>query len=102
MIQIYTIDFGLSLGIKPKTRFVVFVIGNNIVIRKLHIPDIKKEWNRIFQNMDKKDLKLDENNVAAEIKGIQKSKTQENKELIKKSFYQEKIFFKSSSFAISL
>ena len=74
MIQIYTIDFGLSLGIKPKTRFVVFVIGNNIVIRKLHIPDIKKEWNRIFQNMDKKDLKLDENNVAAEIKVYRKTK----------------------------
>lgn len=62
------------LGIKPKTRFVVFVIGNNIVMRKLDIPDIKKEWNSIFQSMDKKGLKLNESDVAAEIKAYRKAK----------------------------
>ena len=62
------------LGIKPKTRFVVFVIGKNIVMRKLDIPDIKKEWNSIFKSMDKKGLKLDENDVAAEIKSYRKAK----------------------------
>ncbi|MGI0041163.1 MAG: AbrB/MazE/SpoVT family DNA-binding domain-containing protein [Nitrosopumilaceae archaeon] len=62
------------LGIKPKTRFVVFVIGNNIVMRKLDMPDIKKEWNSIFQSVDKKGLKLDENDIAAEIKAYRKAK----------------------------
>lgn len=62
------------LGIKPKTRFVVFVINNDIVMRKLDIPDVKKEWNNIFQSIDKKGLKLGENNVAAEIKAYRKTK----------------------------
>ena len=62
------------LGIKPKTKFVVFVINNDIVMRKLDIPDIKKEWNSIFQSIDKKGLKLDENNIAAEIKAYRKTK----------------------------
>ena len=62
------------LGIKPKSRFVVFAIGNNIVMRKLDIPDIKKEWNSIFQSMNKKGLKLDENDIATEIKAYRKAK----------------------------
>ncbi|HEV2193810.1 MAG TPA: AbrB/MazE/SpoVT family DNA-binding domain-containing protein [Nitrosopumilaceae archaeon] len=62
------------LGIKPKTKFVVFVINNDIVMRKLDIPDIKKEWNSIFQSIDKKGLKLDEKDVATEIKAYRKTK----------------------------
>ena len=62
------------LGIKPKTRFIVFVINNDIVMRKLDIPDVKKEWNNIFQSIDKKGLKLDENDVATEIKTYRKTK----------------------------
>ena len=62
------------LGIKPKTRFAVFVIDDNIVMRKLDIPDIKKEWNSIFRSMDKKNLKLDENDIAEEIRAYRKAK----------------------------
>lgn len=62
------------LGIKPKTRFAVFVIDDNIVMRKLDIPDIKKEWNSIFRSMDKKNLKLDENDIVEEIKAYRKAK----------------------------
>lgn len=63
-----------QLGIKPKTRFIVFAIDKNIVMRKLDIPDIKNEWNTIFRKMGKKGLKLDENEVAAEIKANRKAK----------------------------
>ena len=62
------------LGIKPKTRFVVFAVDNNIVMRKLDMPDIKKEWNSIFQSMKKKGLKLEENDITTEIKAYKKSK----------------------------
>ena len=68
------------LGIKPKTRFVVFVINNDIVMRKLDIPDVKKEWKSIFQSMDKKSLKLDENDVAAEIKAYRKTKRKKTRD----------------------
>ncbi len=29
-------------GIKPKTRFVVFAVDNNIIMRKIDLPVIKK------------------------------------------------------------
>lgn len=35
---------------------------------------IKKEWKNIFQSLDKKGLKLDENDIAAEIKSYRKEK----------------------------
>ena len=61
-------------GIKPKTRFIVFAVDNNIVMRKLDMPDMKKEWKEIFQSMDKKHVKLDEKELAKEIKAHRKDK----------------------------
>jgi AbrB family looped-hinge helix DNA binding protein len=68
-----------NLGIKPRTRFIVFAIDNNIVMRKLDIPDIRKEWNRLFQKMDKKNLKLDDNDIVSEIKTYRKIKHKKTK-----------------------
>jgi|GEM_PF-6169771 len=36
--------------------------------------NVKKEWNSIFQNVDKKILKLNENNITSEIKAYRKIK----------------------------
>jgi hypothetical protein len=49
-------------------------MGDNIIMRKLDIPDVKKEWSNIFQSIDKKGLKLDENDVVKEIKIHRKEK----------------------------
>ncbi|MFZ1077660.1 MAG: AbrB/MazE/SpoVT family DNA-binding domain-containing protein [Nitrosotalea sp.] len=68
------------LGIRPKTKFVVFAIDGNIVMRKLDIPDLKKEWSSIFQKISKKGLKLGENNVVAEIKTHRKEKRKKAKD----------------------
>jgi AbrB family looped-hinge helix DNA binding protein len=62
------------LGIKPKTKLLVFVMKDSIIMKKLDMPDVKKEWNRIFQRMDKKGLKLDESDVTKEIKAHRKVK----------------------------
>jgi len=67
-------DLREHLGIKPKTKLLVFVMEGNIIMRKLDIPDVKKEWRNIFQRMDKKRLKLDENDVIKEIKTHRKEK----------------------------
>ncbi|MGQ0638145.1 MAG: AbrB/MazE/SpoVT family DNA-binding domain-containing protein [Nitrososphaerota archaeon] len=69
-----------NLGIRPKTRFVVFAIDGNIVMRKLDIPDVKKEWDNIFKRMDRKSLKLDETDVVAEIKAHRKEKHKKAKD----------------------
>jgi AbrB family looped-hinge helix DNA binding protein len=62
------------LGIKPKTRFIVFAMGDSIIMRKLDIPDVKKEWSSILQSIDKKGLKLDESDIVKEIKTHRKEK----------------------------
>lgn len=62
------------LGIKPKTKFVVYAVGDNIIMRKLDMPDIKKEWKSIFQTMDKKNLRLDEKEITKEVRSYRKEK----------------------------
>lgn len=68
------LDLRKHLGIKPKTRFIVFAIEGNIVMRKLDIPDVRKEWNDIFQRVDKKGLTLSEAAVETEVKVHRKEK----------------------------
>jgi AbrB family looped-hinge helix DNA binding protein len=34
-----------ELGIKPKTKFLVYGKGDTIIMKKLELPDMKKEWN---------------------------------------------------------
>lgn len=47
-----------ELGIKPKTKFLVYGRGDTIIMKKLELPDLKKEWEGIFKMMDKKELKM--------------------------------------------
>ena len=49
-----------ELGIKPRTKFLVFGRGDTVIMKKLELPDVKKEWDDIFKMMDKKGLKLSE------------------------------------------
>jgi AbrB family looped-hinge helix DNA binding protein len=63
-----------ELGIKPKTRFLVFGRGDTVIMKKLELPDLKKEWEDIFQLMDKKGLKLSEDEILKEIKQSRKEK----------------------------
>ena len=44
-----------ELGIKPKTKFLIYGKGDTVIMRKLTLPDLKKEWNDIFEAMDKKE-----------------------------------------------
>ncbi len=56
-----------ELGIKPKTKFLVIGKGDTIIMKKLELPDMKKEWNEIFKVMDKKNLKLSESEIQKEV-----------------------------------
>jgi len=49
-----------ELGIKPRTKFLVFGRGDTVIMKKLELPDVKKEWEQIFKMIDKKGLKLSE------------------------------------------
>lgn len=56
-----------ELGIKPKTKFLVYGRGDTVIMKKLELPDLKKEWEDILKLMDKKGLKLSEKEIQEEI-----------------------------------
>jgi|WetSurMetagenome_2_1015567.scaffolds.fasta_scaffold1127465_1 AbrB family looped-hinge helix DNA binding protein len=56
-----------ELGIKPKTKFLVYGRGDIIIMKKLDLPDLKKEWDEIFKMMDKKELEISEKEICKEI-----------------------------------
>jgi hypothetical protein len=43
-------------------------------MKKLELPDLKKEWDDIFKMMDKKDLKITEEEILKEIAAVRKTK----------------------------
>ena len=63
-----------ELGIKPRTKFLVFGRGDTVIMKKLELPDVKKEWDDIFKMMDKKRLKLSEEEIQKEIAAARKEK----------------------------
>ena len=65
-----------ELGIKPKTKFLIYGKGDTVVMKKLPLPDLKKEWDNIFAEMDKKNLNLTEEDIQKEIAECRKIKPQ--------------------------
>ena len=56
-----------ELGIKPKTKFLVYGRGDTVIMKKLELPDLEKEWEDIFKLMDKKELKISDKEIQKEI-----------------------------------
>ncbi len=63
-----------ELGIKPKNKFLVYGRGDTIIMKKLELPDLQKEWEEIFKTMDKKELKISDQEVQKEIATTRKTK----------------------------
>jgi AbrB family looped-hinge helix DNA binding protein len=63
-----------ELGIKPKTKFLVFGRGDTVIMKRLELPDVKKEWEDIFKRMDEKELKLSEKEIQKEIAASRREK----------------------------
>ena len=63
-----------ELGIKPKNKFLVYGRGDTIILKKLELPSLKKEWENIFRLMDKKDLTITEEEIQKEIATARKAK----------------------------
>jgi AbrB family looped-hinge helix DNA binding protein len=56
-----------ELGIKPRTKFLVFGRGDIVIMKRLELPDVEKEWEDIFRMMDEKGLKLSEKEILEEV-----------------------------------
>ena len=68
-----------ELGIKPKTKFLVYGKGDIVIMKKLELPDMKKEWDNIFKMMDKKELKLSEKEIQKEITKAERPSPEANR-----------------------
>jgi len=66
--------FRKSMNLKAKTRFVVIRKGDIIVMKTLRVPDVEKEWDSIFNKMNKKKLKISDKEIAGEVKKYRKTK----------------------------
>ncbi|MGD0449944.1 MAG: AbrB/MazE/SpoVT family DNA-binding domain-containing protein [Candidatus Bathyarchaeia archaeon] len=56
-----------ELGIKPRTKFLVYGRGDTVIMKKLELPDLKKEWEDLFKLMDQKQLKISDKEIQKEI-----------------------------------
>ena len=43
-----------KLGLKPRSRLLVYSIDDTIVLKKLEIPDMKKEMEELWKKVDKR------------------------------------------------
>ena len=66
-----------ELKIKPKNKFLVYGKDDTIILKKLELPDLKKEWDNIFQMMDKKELKISDKEIEKEIRQVRKKQPEE-------------------------
>ena len=64
-----------ELGIKPKTKFLVYGKGDTVIMKRLNLPDMKKEWEDLFKMMDKKEVKLSDEEIQEEIVAARKEKS---------------------------
>lgn len=61
-----------ELGIKPKNKFLVYGKGDTIIMKKLELPNMQKEWDDILKIMDKKQLSLSDEEIQKEIVTVRK------------------------------
>lgn len=61
-----------ELGIKPKNKFLVYGKGDTIIMKKLELPNMQKEWDDILKIMDKKQLSLSDEEIQKEIATVRK------------------------------
>ncbi|MGD0451858.1 MAG: AbrB/MazE/SpoVT family DNA-binding domain-containing protein [Candidatus Bathyarchaeia archaeon] len=63
-----------QMGIKAKNKFLVYGKGDTIIMKKLEIPDLKKEWDSIFEMMEGKELKISDEEIEEEIRQVRKNR----------------------------
>lgn len=56
-----------NLKIKPRTKFAVYTKNDMIIMKAFEVPNLEKEWSEIFDMVDKKNLKISEQQVYDEV-----------------------------------
>lgn len=56
-----------SLKIKPRTRFAVYAKNDTIIMKAFEVPNLEREWSKIFSIANRKNLRISEKEVYDEI-----------------------------------
>jgi len=59
-----------ELDLTPKTKFIVYRKDNLLILKKLEIPDLVKEWDDIVKQMSKKGLKMSFEEIQKEVDAV--------------------------------
>lgn len=63
-----------ELKIKPRSKLRVYGKDGVIIMKTMELPDMKKEWQEIFRMMDRKNIKVSEQEILDEIQAYRKEK----------------------------
>ncbi len=69
------------LGLRPRTRFLVYGEGDTVLLRKVELPDIREEWRGLKAIVDKRINKLGgmtEKEIEETVRKYRHSKRQES------------------------
>ena len=67
-----------KLKLKPKTKLLVYGEGDTIIMKRLYLPDLRKEWERIRQIVEERNRKygpLTEEDVKEEVEAYRRERT---------------------------
>jgi len=66
-----------ELDIKPKTKLLVYKKDDLLILKKLEIPDLVKEWDEVFAMIAKKNIHVSEEEIQQEIDAVRAEKRQQ-------------------------
>lgn len=65
------------VGLGPRSKLLVYGYGDTVILRKLRLPDMREEWEkirRIVEERNKKYGKLTEKEVQAEVQAYRRER----------------------------
>lgn len=62
------------LGVQPKTKFIVFGKGDTIILRRLRLPDVRRQWDQVLNEIDAKKLRMTSKDVAREVQARRRAR----------------------------
>lgn len=61
-----------QLGVEPKTKFAVYGEGDIIVLKRLQLPNLRKEWEKVFKSGGPKRPRVRQADVAREVQAARR------------------------------
>lgn len=63
------------MGLKPKTKLLVYGSEDTLILKKLYVPDLREQWEKVKEIMNernKKYGKLTEEEIVADVKAYRR------------------------------